>query len=63
MPIIGTDVIRQIITTKPIRNGSAVCGVDKQGNIQVIAPILNHAPVPSGVEAKWTERFIDNLGR
>lgn len=59
MPAIGVDVIKQIIPGNPIRSGSRIAYVDKQGNISVLPPANghNHIPVPSGVEARLTNRF------
>jgi hypothetical protein len=59
MPAIGLDIMKQIIVANPIRSGSIVAGVDRSGNIAVKAPDngKNHAPVPSGVEARLSKRW------
>lgn len=54
-----TDVMQKTVTANSIYNGSIVTSCDKQGNIHVVHPDKNKAPVPEAVESILTTRFDD----
>jgi hypothetical protein len=53
------DVMQKAIIANDIRNGSALAGVDKKGNKQVLVPSINIVPTAASVEAEYTNRFDD----
>ena len=60
MPL-GTDIFTVVKSNQPIKNGSVIAGVDKQGTIQEINPDSgkNHVPQSGAMENKYTNRWDD----
>tara|TARA_R110000765_G_scaffold306799_1_gene400638 strand:- start:454 stop:642 length:189 start_codon:yes stop_codon:yes gene_type:complete len=56
-----TDVMQKCITANTIENGSAVMGVDKNGNNHTIAPKINKAPDVDAMDTKFTDKFDDYM--
>lgn len=61
MATLGLDVITTVISNKPVNNGDVVVGVDKLGNIQILAVNSghNHLSASGAVENVLSTRFDD----
>lgn len=61
IPSPGTDIITTVRSNQPVKNGTIICGVDKEGNIQKIDPNAgkNHISNSGWVEGVFTTRWDD----
>lgn len=55
----GLDVIQKIYSGNAVRNGSAVVGCSKEGDIYSLPPVKNVQTNVVYVEGKLTNRFDD----
>lgn len=53
------DVLTKCINSLPFQNGSVVTNVDKQGNYEVVRPIINEIPGSGDVYTRYNNRFDD----
>lgn len=55
------DVAKKVISANPVKNGSAVVGVDRTGNKQSLPPAKNEATDVTQLDTRYTNRFDDPL--